>query len=186
MPSAAKRDKAPMSTPIPRYLVPFHPKHVPHFFTDVLIIGSGLAGLRAALAVDPRAVGRGDHQAGLQRIEQQLCARRHRRRMDPEDRFEDHVADTLEAGGSLCDRGVVERVVGEAPLRIARADRLGHAVRPGRRPAGPGPRGRARPRPHRPRPGRRHRQGDHARDDRAAWNRRPTSTFGKTPSPSTC
>ena len=38
----------------PRYLVPFHPKRMPHHFTDVLIIGGGLAGLRAALAVDPR------------------------------------------------------------------------------------------------------------------------------------
>ena len=36
---------------IPRYLVPFHPKRVPHHFADVLIIGGGLAGLRAALAV---------------------------------------------------------------------------------------------------------------------------------------
>ena len=42
-----------MSPPVPRYLVPFHPKHVPHFFTDVLVVGSGLAGLRAALAVEP-------------------------------------------------------------------------------------------------------------------------------------
>ena len=38
----------------PRYLVPFHPRELPHFFTDVLIIGGGLAGLRAANAVDPR------------------------------------------------------------------------------------------------------------------------------------
>ena len=28
----------------PRYLTPFHPKRVPHFFTDVLIVGGGLAG----------------------------------------------------------------------------------------------------------------------------------------------
>ena len=43
-----------MSDLTPRYLAPFHPKHVPHFFTDVLIIGAGLAGVRAALAVDPK------------------------------------------------------------------------------------------------------------------------------------
>jgi L-aspartate oxidase len=43
-----------MPVPTPRYLVPFHPKHVPHFFADVLIVGGGLAGLRAALATDPR------------------------------------------------------------------------------------------------------------------------------------
>ena len=36
-----------------RYLVRFDPKRIPHTFTDVLIIGGGIAGIRAALAVDP-------------------------------------------------------------------------------------------------------------------------------------
>ena len=35
------------------------------------------------------------------------------------------MADTLAAGGSLCDRAVVERVVGEAPRRIAELIALG-------------------------------------------------------------
>jgi len=34
------------------------------------------------------------------------------------DRFEDHIEDTIRAGGSLCDRAVVEMVVREAPNRI--------------------------------------------------------------------
>jgi L-aspartate oxidase len=38
--------------------------------------------------------------------------------LDPEDCFEDHVADTLAAGGGLCDKRVVEMVVREAPDRI--------------------------------------------------------------------
>ena len=38
---------------MPRYLVPIEPKRCGHFFTDVLIIGGGLAGLRAAHEVDP-------------------------------------------------------------------------------------------------------------------------------------
>ena len=38
---------------VPRYLVPFNPKRVPHHFTDVLILGGGLAGMRAALEIDP-------------------------------------------------------------------------------------------------------------------------------------
>jgi L-aspartate oxidase len=38
----------------PRYLVPFHPKRIPHHFVDVLIIGGGIAGLRAAMEIDPR------------------------------------------------------------------------------------------------------------------------------------
>src|SRR5262249_21732697 len=36
----------------------------------------------------------------------------------PEDRFENHIEDTLTAGGGLCDRAVVEMVVREAPEQI--------------------------------------------------------------------
>jgi len=107
-----------MATPNPRYLAPFHPKRVPHFFTDVLIIGSGLAGLRTATEVDPGLsvlVIAKDHlkesnsayaQGGIAGV------------LAPDDRFEDHVSDTLRAGGTLCDTQVVERVVREAPKRI--------------------------------------------------------------------
>ena len=45
---------APLAVPR-RYLIPFDPRDLPHHFTDVLIIGGGLAGLRAALGVDPMA-----------------------------------------------------------------------------------------------------------------------------------
>ncbi|OYV92949.1 MAG: L-aspartate oxidase [Planctomycetia bacterium 21-64-5] len=38
--------------------------------------------------------------------------------LDPEDRFENHIDDTLRAGGDLCDPEVVEFVVREAPDRI--------------------------------------------------------------------
>ncbi len=34
------------SKPRQRYLVSFDPKRVPHRFTDVLVIGSGIAGVR--------------------------------------------------------------------------------------------------------------------------------------------
>jgi L-aspartate oxidase len=104
--------------PAPRYLVPFYPKRVPHHFADVLIIGGGLAGLRAANAVDPaqsvlvitketpRQSNSAYAQGGIAGV------------LDPEDRFEDHIADTLTAGGKLCDREVVELVVHDAPQRI--------------------------------------------------------------------
>ncbi|HWY85885.1 MAG TPA: L-aspartate oxidase, partial [Gemmataceae bacterium] len=39
--------------------------------------------------------------------------------MSPEDRFENHIEDTLTAGGGLCHRDVVEMVVREAPAQIA-------------------------------------------------------------------
>jgi L-aspartate oxidase len=107
-----------MTSPTPRYLVPFHPKQISHCFTDVLVIGSGIAGLRAAIAVDPSLsvmVVTKDEivesnsnyaQGGIAGV------------MDPADRFEDHVQDTLVAGGGLCEQSVVDRVVRDAPRRI--------------------------------------------------------------------
>src|SRR5262249_61905610 len=38
--------------------------------------------------------------------------------LSPEDRFEDHIEDTLIAGAGLCDREVVEIVVRDAPARM--------------------------------------------------------------------
>jgi len=128
-----------MITPAPRYLVPFHPKRIPHFFTDVLIIGGGLAGLRAALNVDPRLsvlliTKDGLHESNSAYAQGGIAAV-----LAPDDRFEDHVADTIRAGGSLCDRAVVERVVREAPERIkelidwgTQFDRIGERLALGR------------------------------------------------------
>jgi L-aspartate oxidase len=101
-----------------RYLVPFHPKSVPHFFTDVLIIGSGLAGLRAAMAVDPNLSVVIITKDGVGLSNSSVAQGGVAAAIDPDDRFEDHVKDTLVAGGSLCNRQVVEQVVHEAPLRI--------------------------------------------------------------------
>lgn len=102
----------------PRYLVSFGPKRVPHCFTDVLILGGGLAGLRAALAVDPRlsltVVTKDDLQGSSSQWAQGGIAGV----VDPEDRFDNHVADTLTAGCELCHEEVVDSVVREAPGRI--------------------------------------------------------------------
>lgn len=102
----------------PRYLVPFHPKRMPHHFTDVLIIGGGLAGLRAALAVDPQLRVLVVTKDSLLQSNSSYAQGGIAGVLDPEDRFENHVADTLLAGGDLCDEEVVEMVVREAPLRI--------------------------------------------------------------------
>jgi len=104
--------------PAPRYLAPFHTKHVPHFFTDVLIIGSGLAGLRAALAVDRKL-----SVVIVTKQSAEQCSTSHAQGgiaavLDPADSFDSHIADTLLAGGSLCDRAVVEEAIREAPDRI--------------------------------------------------------------------
>ena len=107
-----------MSTPVPRYLVPFHPKRMSHFFADMLVIGGGLAGLRAALAVDRKLSVVVAAKQAIEESNSYYAQGGVAAVMDTDDRFEGHVADTLEAGGSLCDRAVVEHVVGEAPSHI--------------------------------------------------------------------
>ena len=74
--------------------------------------------MRAALGIDPKlsvlVVTKGDlsqsnsinAQGGIASV------------LGPNDRIEDHVADTLLAGGTLCDRSVVERIISEGPARI--------------------------------------------------------------------
>ncbi|HEY6565390.1 MAG TPA: FAD-binding protein, partial [Pirellulaceae bacterium] len=103
----------------PRYLVGFDPKRIPHYFADVLIVGGGVAGLRAALAVNPSlstivvtkdALGESNSnyaQGGIASV------------TAPDDSFQDHIQDTLTAGGALCDRRIVETVVRAAPELIA-------------------------------------------------------------------
>src|SRR5436190_22803311 len=101
-----------------RYLVQFNPKQTPHFFTDILIIGAGIAGLRAALAIpkslDVLVVTKDKVQQSNSSYAQGGIAGV----LSPEDRFENHIEDTLGAGGGLCDRGIVEQVVREAPEQI--------------------------------------------------------------------
>jgi L-aspartate oxidase len=118
MAASNKRPVDSMLHVTPRYLASFQPKRLPHFFTDVLIVGGGLAGLRAANAVDPSqsvlVVTKSDIDQSNSNYAQGGIAGV----LDPEDRFEDHIADTLTAGGALCDGAVVEMVVREAPERI--------------------------------------------------------------------
>jgi L-aspartate oxidase len=98
-----------------RYLVNFRTKRLPHYFTDVLVIGSGIAGLRAALAIpaqhDVLVLSKDALPESNSRYAQGGIAGV----IDPEDRFENHVEDTLGAGAGICDRAVVEAVVRAAP-----------------------------------------------------------------------
>jgi L-aspartate oxidase len=104
--------------PAQRYLVQFGPKQTPHLFTDLLVIGAGIAGLRAALAAPPGlgvlVVTKDSIQQSNSRYAQGGIAGV----LSPEDRFENHIEDTLTAGAGLCDRAIVEFVVREAPQQI--------------------------------------------------------------------
>ncbi len=92
---------------------------------DVLIVGSGAAGLTAALnlSTDKRvgviakgAIGEGATnwaQGGIAAV------------LEEGDTFDAHVNDTMIAGAGLNDRDVVEHVVGQAPAAIRRLAELG-------------------------------------------------------------
>ena len=109
----------------PRYLLPFNSQRAYHRFTDMLIIGGGLAGLRAANAAganqnvlvvtkdELRESNSNYAQGGIAGV------------LDPDDCFESHVSDTLAAGGNLCDREVVDMVIREGPRRIEELVRWG-------------------------------------------------------------
>lgn len=102
----------------PRYLVAFHPKRIPHYFVDVLVIGGGIAGLRAAMEVDPRLSLLVITKDTMEQSNSAYAQGGIASVIDPEDTFSNHVEDTLVAGANLCDREVVEMVVREAPKHI--------------------------------------------------------------------
>jgi L-aspartate oxidase len=98
---------------------------------DVVVLGSGAAGLSAALAARPvrsvlvvtkdilSAGSTAWAQGGLAGV------------LAPDDSLEDHVRDTLAAGAGLCDEAVVRELVEEAPKSIRYLMRLGAAFDPG-------------------------------------------------------
>ena len=97
---------------------------------DVVILGSGAAGLSAALAARPvrsaLVVTKDVLSAGSTQWAQGGLAGV----LDPTDTIENHVRDTLTAGAGLCDEAVVRELVTEAPKSIRYLMRLGAAFDP--------------------------------------------------------
>ena len=98
-----------------RYLVDIDSVTTHQQSTDCLIIGAGIAGLRAAIEASQHCnvilVTKGTvedsntwhAQGGIASV------------LDKTDSFEAHIADTLRTGSSLCDRNTVELVVRQGP-----------------------------------------------------------------------
>ena len=92
---------------------------------DVIIIGSGAAGLTAALNLAERfkvaVLAKGGLSEGATGWAQGGIAAV----LEPGDTFESHIDDTITAGAGLNDRATVEFVVEHAPAAIARLAELG-------------------------------------------------------------
>src|SRR5207237_3204254 len=102
-----------------RYLTPFRAARLPQRITDVLVIGGGVAGLRAAIAA---AQNRAEvllltkdtvEQSNTWYAQGGIAAV-----LQPLDSVEAHIRDTELVGVGLCDEKAVRITVEEGPKRV--------------------------------------------------------------------
>ena len=101
-----------------RFLVSFDSRKLPHIFTDVLVVGSGAGGMRAAIEASKTGsvivLTKGkipdcntyNAQGGLAAV------------LDADDSIASHLRDTIEAGRGMCDEAVIRCVIESAPRHI--------------------------------------------------------------------
>ena len=106
-----------------RYLIPFRSALLPQIFTDVLVIGAGIAGMRAALSA--AAAGRDVIVTAKSELNESntYWAQGGVAAVLPDaavagDSFDTHIDDTLTAGGDLCDDPIVRLVIEQGALRV--------------------------------------------------------------------
>ena len=95
-------------------------------YCDYLIIGSGLAGLTAAL----QAAEHGKQVMVITKASAEQCNTRYAQGgiacvVDHDDTFEAHIADTLTAGAGLCHPDVVRGIITAGPDRIKDLEKYG-------------------------------------------------------------
>jgi len=98
-----------------RYLADFHYKRVSHLLTDVLVIGAGVAGLRAAIEAARYGQVLVLCKAPCEEASTPMAQGGVAVALDPQDDPAGHVADTLRVGCGLCNRRAVERMVYGGP-----------------------------------------------------------------------
>ncbi len=119
-----------------RYLLSFDTRRIGHIFSDVLVIGAGVAGLRAGLAAAclarPEGRGQADAAAGQAGSTQVLVLTKGTLAQSntyeaqggiaaavaPSDSIEAHVADTLACAAGMGDEAVIRHVIAAAPGAI--------------------------------------------------------------------
>lgn len=110
-----------------RYLLPFDTVELPSRECDVLVVGSGIAGLTAALHAAAFARVLLVTKAPLTETNTWYAQGGIAGAVGEADSVELHVADTLVVGQGLCDPDVVRAVVQEAPEALAELEAFGVA-----------------------------------------------------------
>lgn len=125
MSSKRKKEHKSIAGQFRRYLVEIDTASTHQLFTDCLVIGAGIAGLRAAIEASENCnvivVCKGTldqsntwhAQGGIASV------------LDEKDTFEEHIADTLKTGCGLCDGDVVDMVVKRGPELVRELLRWG-------------------------------------------------------------
>jgi len=98
-----------------RYLVDVDSISTQQLFTDCLVIGAGIAGLRAAIEAAAHRNVIIVCKASLQDSNTWKAQGGIASVLDSEDSFESHISDTLKTGGGLSDERIVELVVRQGP-----------------------------------------------------------------------
>ena len=101
-----------------RYLTHFDSRMLPHIFTDVLVVGGGVAGLRAAIAAAEHGTVTILTKQNVEESNTRYAQGGVAVAMSEDDTVDRHVADTLATGVGLCDEQTVRVVVGEGPDRV--------------------------------------------------------------------
>ena len=98
-----------------RYLTAFDTARLPQVFTDVVVLGSGVAALRAALEMAPALQVTLVTKSRLTESNSYYAQGGIAAAVAPPDTVESHMADTLATGCGLSDEAVVRQVVTAAP-----------------------------------------------------------------------
>lgn len=101
-----------------RFLCSFNEQTVDAYDFDVIIVGTGVAGLYSALHIDPSLQVALVTKANIDESNSFLAQGGIAAVMTPDDNYVNHIDDTLKAGAGLCNVDAVRVLVEEGPENI--------------------------------------------------------------------